>query len=176
MRRALAALGTSYRSLEELAETLPFSAGDVTAGIENELQAAVAGDREQVDLPLSISQSSYFANIMKRSASGELTGHPLADLEEFLAENSDRVWENSWVRLPFGKLSIFARNVFEQDLLADKEKPSAGRRGDADRFFLRGKDGETWLRLPVSYLIKLALADVVDGIDSSCFSRNTGIR
>lgn len=176
VRRAMAALGTSYRSLEELAETLPFSAGDVTAGTENELQAAVAGEREQVDLPLSISQSSYFANITKRAASGELTRRPLADLEEFLAENDDRIWENSWVRLPFGNLSSFAREVFERDLLADKEKPSAGRRADADRFFLRGKDGETWLRLPVSYLIKLALADVIDGIDSSCFSRNTGIR
>jgi hypothetical protein len=47
---------------------LPFALGDTTAGSETELQAVVAGGNNQVDLPISISQSNYFANIMRRAA------------------------------------------------------------------------------------------------------------
>jgi hypothetical protein len=51
---------------------LPFTPLDVTAGVENELQAAVLGTKENVDLPLTILSSNYYGNILKRMQSGEL--------------------------------------------------------------------------------------------------------
>ena len=39
-------------------DALPFSLHDATAGSETELQAAVAGTRETVDLPVTIQESN----------------------------------------------------------------------------------------------------------------------
>ena len=142
-------------------ERLPFAAGDTTGGTETELQAVVVGGRGEVDLPCIIEQSDYFANIVKRAAAGDTPKRLIADLEHFLAGNRDNVWENSWVRFPLEKLSPFALQVFEGDLLSDKKNPAAGRRSDAGRFFVKGTDGEELLRLPVSYLLKLSLADLL---------------
>lgn len=161
VRQALRAAGVAVDNPEHLARTLPFTAGDVTAGAESELQAVVAGDRHDVDLPLIIEQSNYFANMMKRTASGEAPRKVLADLERFLADNTTGVWENSWVRFSPDRLSGFARQVLEDDLLADKRNRSAGRRADADRFFYRDAAGRELIRLPISYLLKLALADLI---------------
>jgi len=61
VRTVFARLGVSYASREELAATLPFSLDDVTAGSESELQAVVCGAKEDVDLPLIIEQSNFFA-------------------------------------------------------------------------------------------------------------------
>lgn len=146
---------------------LPFVAGDVTAGTEAELQAVVIGRRENVDLPLAIEGSSYLANVRRRAAAGDLPQQALRDLEGFLAGEAgeaaeERSWENSWVRLPLAKLSAFAAQVLGEDLAADKRDPGGARRGDAERFFLR-QGGETLLRVPVSYLLKLALADAAGG-------------
>lgn len=160
-RESLSMMGVSFESPERMAETLPFSINDVTAGSENELQAVVAGDKRQVDLPLIIEQSNYFANIMKQAAAGETPKKVIADLERFLADNPSRVWENSWVRFPRRHLSAYANDVFEGDLLADKKNPAAGKRADSGRFILSDATGEEMLRLPVSYLIKLALADLI---------------
>lgn len=161
----------------EQVETLPFSIGDVTAGSESELQAVVVGDKGDVDLPLIIEQSNFFANMMKRAASGETPRSVLADLERFLADNTSMVWENSWVRFPMGRLSLFARQVFEDDLLADKKNRGAGRRADASRFFCCGADGRELLRLPVSYLLKLALADLIGSQQIlPGIIRDTGVR
>jgi hypothetical protein len=142
-------------------ERLPFGAGDTTGGTETELQAVVIGGRGEVDLPCIIEQSDYFANMAKRAAAGDTPKRLVADLEHYLAGNRDQVWENSWVRFPRKNLSRFALGVFEGDLLADKKNPSAGRRSDAGRFFVAGRGGEDWLRLPVSYLLKLSLADLL---------------
>jgi hypothetical protein len=160
-RESLSMIGVSFESPERMAATLPFSLNDVTAGSENELQAAVAGDKGQVDLPLIIEQSNYFANIMKQAAAGETPRKVIADLERFLADNPSRVWENSWVRFPRKHLSSYANDIFEGDLLADKKNPAAGKRADCGRFILSDGTGEEMLRLPVSYLIKLALADLI---------------
>lgn len=158
-------------------ESLPFSLHDVTAGSESELQAVVAGDRCNVDLPLTIEQSNFFANMMKRATSGEAPKKILADLERFLADNDTNVWENSWVRFPLRRLSAFARQIFENDLLADKKNRGAGRRADASRFFCIGADGEELLRLPISYLLKLALADLIGSQQIlPDIIRNTGVR
>lgn len=160
-RQALEQLGISPDRPEQWISMLPFAAGDVTAGSESELQAVVAGDRYQVDLPLAIEQSTCFASMMKRAASGETPRTVVADLERFLADNQSSVWENSWVRFPFKRLSAFARQTLEHDLLADKQNPAAGQRADATRFFFQTNDGQIMLRLPISYLIKLALADLI---------------
>lgn len=139
-------------------ENLPFSLGDTTAGSETELQAAVAGKREDVDLALALEQSRYFANAAKRAAAGDTSPRLIRDLERYLGENDRNIWESSWVRFPKRMLNRFAADVLEHDLLADKKNPAAGRRGDAARFTLT-QAGEEYLRVPVSYLIKLALAD-----------------
>lgn len=160
-RKVFTRIGVSFSSREELAASLPFSCGDVTAGSESELQAVVCGAKEDVDLPLIIEQSNFFANLMKRAASGESPRRAVADLERFLADNPSQAWENSWVRFPRRNLSRYALEVFEKDLLADKKNPAAGRRADTGRFMFKDSSGEEMLRLPISYLIKLALADLI---------------
>src|SRR5476651_895404 len=86
VRTVFSRLGVSFASRDELAATLPFSCNDVTAGSESELQAVVCGAKEDVDLPLLIEQSNFFANMMKRAASGETPRRAVADLERFLAD------------------------------------------------------------------------------------------
>ena len=157
MSRMLGPEGNGRSFLEQL----PFALGDTTGGTETELQAVVVGGRGDVDLPCIIEQSDYFANIAKRAAAGDTPKRLIADLEHYLAGNRDQVWENSWVRFPRKNLSSFALRVFEGDLLSDKKNPSAGRRSDAGRFFTTDSGGEELLRLPVSYLLKLSLADLV---------------
>jgi hypothetical protein len=177
IRSVFGRLGVSFASREELAATLPFSTNDVTAGSESELQAVVCGAKEDVDLPLIIEQSNFFANMMKRAASGEAPRRVVADLERFLADNPSRAWENSWVRFPRRNLSRFAQNVLETDLRADKKNPAAGTRADSGRFTFHDESGEEMLRLPISYLIKLALADLIGSQDIlPDIIKSTGIR
>jgi len=151
-----------YKLLGISSEDLPFSIGDTTAGSEAELQAVVVGKKESVDLPLTILQSHYFANIIKRTASGELPNRAMTDLERYLDENTDGVWENSWVRFSRDLLGPFARLIFETDLLADKTDPVQGYRTDLPNFIFQQENRE-YIRIPVSYLLKIALADAIDG-------------
>ncbi|NVN93523.1 MAG: hypothetical protein HXX11_23400, partial [Desulfuromonadales bacterium] len=161
IRRSLERAGVCFASTESMTATLPFSLGDVSAGSESELQAVVSGTRHQVDLPLFIEQSNYFSNMLRHAAAGEMPRKAISDLENFLDDNSSGVWENSWVRFPRSRLSPYAGEVLERDLLADKGNPAAGRRNDADRFGFQDASGQEMLRLPISYLIKLALADLI---------------
>ena len=147
-------LGIDVRDVE----TLPFYPGDTTAGAENELQVSVSGDRTRVDLPLAIEASSYYAHVRRRSARGDMPRKTRHDLENYLQTNSESVWENSWVRFPVRCLGTLARSVLERDLLADKRSPEQGKRTDVDRFFVRWL-GEDCVRVPISYVLKLALAD-----------------
>ncbi|HBT83183.1 MAG: hypothetical protein A2091_13165 [Desulfuromonadales bacterium GWD2_61_12] len=140
---------------------LPFGPDDVTAGSETELQAAVVGSRDHVDLPQIIEDSGFFANLRKRARSGELTPRRVTELRDFLDGNREQVWENSWVRLPLATLSPYARMILEQDLRARRNDPSSGSRSDRRQFLLVGADGEALLRVPISYLLKLALADLI---------------
>jgi hypothetical protein len=159
-RTALMRVGVRADTAAELLATLPFAPGDATAGVENELQAAVVGSARDVDLPRAIRESNYYANCVMRSAAGTIGREGVRGLQRYLEQNTDGVWENSWVQLPLRALAPSAREVLDFDLLADKADPSQGRRGDADRFFLR-RDGEDWLRAPVSYLRKPSLADLL---------------
>ena len=138
---------------------LPFSPGDVTAGSEDEVQAVVAGDSESCDLPITIRGSRFFGNIARRSASGEAPQKTLLDLQSFLSD-AENTWENSWVRFPMCRLSAHARDTLRSDMTAEARGPSARRRADYAKFIFEHA-GEDWLRIPVSYVLKLALAELV---------------
>ena len=140
-------------------DVLPFSPGDVTAGSEDELQAVVIGSSENCDLPITIRNSRFFRNIARRSASGEAPQRTLNDLQSFLNDSRD-VWENSWVRFPARRLSAHALETFHADIMSDAPGQSARRRTDSAKFVF-ANEGEDWLRIPVSYVLKLALADLV---------------
>ncbi len=144
----------------------PFGAGDTTAGMEYELQVAVEGSSDQVDLPLTISHSGYFKNIVERSRRGDCSEQIVDDLQAFLADRHQTIWENSWIRMKTGCLSNYAARMIETDFLADKSRPNGPLRSDRHLFFVVHR-GEQWLRLPISYVLKLALAD--------CIGRSPGL-
>src|SRR5215510_11200421 len=154
------ALGVRVRSGGVDVESLPFSAGDITAGTESELQTVVVGDKSAIDLARTIEQSNYYANITRHIAAGDTPRRTGARLERYLNDNNEKVWENSWVRFPLATLSEFARQTFRSDLLADKRDHRRGMRADMGRFITR-EEGETIIRIPVSYLLKLSLAEVL---------------
>ena len=141
-------------------ELQPFAAGDASCGMEYELQVAVAGSHRQVDLPLTIRESTFFRNTVKRASRGDLPARTVGTLQDFIYRNESGVWENSWVRFPEARLEDHTRRLLNRDLLADKGQPDGPQRSDVHRFFVN-IDGERLLRLPVSYLLKLALADAV---------------
>lgn len=140
--------------------SLPFAPGDTTAGSEAELQTIVEGKRNQVDLPLTIEQSNYFADILRRAAAGDTRKRVITGLEEYLDTNTENIWENSWVRFPRALLSPLVDKILEWDLLADKADPSKGSRSDVSKFLFR-HDGQDYIRIPVSYLLKLSLAEIL---------------
>jgi hypothetical protein len=153
-------LGIDDRSPETLARTLPFTPGDATTGTENEIQAAVVGESSQVDLPMSVAASEVFENVCRMAQAGDTSPKLKEKLEAYLNRNADGLWENSWVRFPANRLSPYSRRVFEKDLRADKERSDSPLRCDADRFRCRHQ-GEDLIRVPISYLLKLALAESV---------------
>ena len=153
-------LGIDTATPEGLARTLPFTPSDTTAGAENEYQTAVVGNRHQVDLAREIEDSGFFRNMRKRALRGDTPRSTVTALEAFLSENDSGVWENSWVRLPIEALSPFARAVFKDDLRSDKGCAASPQRSDACRFSI-SHNGRDYLRIPISYLLKLALADAV---------------
>jgi len=153
-------LGISLPRKAGFVESIPFSLGDTTAGSETELQAAVSGSKECVDLPIVIERSNYFANIIRRSAAGDTSSQVVSELQEYLDKNNEGLWENSWVRFPISKLNRFAKQVLDSDLVLDKKNPDSCLRGDATKFLYR-EQGDEYLRVPISYLLKLSLADII---------------
>jgi len=119
-------------------ESLPFHPQDITAGTENELAVTVAGARGAVDLPQAIAQLPFFA----------AGGRAAAGLEKWLAENAGGAWEHSWLRIGRNTLGEGAKAVLSLDV--------NGRRDRADF-----DHNEQTLRVPASYALKLALADVL---------------
>jgi hypothetical protein len=157
-------------------ERWPFSPGDVTAGSEIELQAAVIGSASDVDLPATIALSKYYANLLKRSRAEEIPKRHVRNLERFLDDTATRVWENSWVRIPIATLNAAARQVLDRDLRSDRQQSDSSPRGDVRRFFGHNRDGQEAIRVPVSYLLKLALADVCGNADCLDTAATTGRR
>ena len=145
---------------DKFVRALPFSADDVTAGSETELQAAVRGDRNCVDLAVSIASSNYFSNIVRRVSAGDTSKSAICDLEKYLDENSEEIWENSWVRFPMGRVTRYALDILNSDLRSNRGDPVSGVRADLDRFIFE-QGNEKWLRIPISYLTKISLADVL---------------
>lgn len=162
---ALHALGVYGVNGNLVVERLPFASNDSTVGTETELQVAVAGSRQDVDLPLTIEASNYFANVMRRTATGDLSGRVVRDLERILYGNRDNLWENSWVRFEQKMLNEYADQVFSEDLRADKAIPSGPLRTDTARFIVTDTDGSKMVRVPVSYLVKLAMAQYLGSSD-----------
>ncbi|MBI9091940.1 MAG: hypothetical protein JEZ12_22235 [Desulfobacterium sp.] len=153
-------LGIDTWSADAFIRSLPFCAGDATAGVENEFQAVVVGRREDVDLPISIEASNYYKNLVKQAKSGDTPEKRVIALENFLGGTAVRPWENSWVRFPRSTLNPFANLVLNQDLKADKSNYASGYRNDAGMFVFK-KAGEPHIRIPVSYLLKLSLAQAI---------------
>ena len=145
----------------EPADLLPFGVGDATAGAENELLTVVHGSREQVDLARTVEESNYFKNLSRRAAAGDASKSLVRDIEDYLSGNRDNAWENSWVYFPADLMTPYAREVFDDDLYADKRERGA-HRSDAGRFEVK-RNGVRCIRIPVSYLLKLALADAISG-------------
>lgn len=152
--------GEAVRFLAGL-PALPFTEDDITAGSESELQAAVCGAPEDVDLARAIHASNYLKNIRERTAAGESPRIVIRQLQDFLNSPDATVWENSWVRFPRRLLNRTADQLFESDLAADKRNAAGPLRADAQRYLLT-EQGEEWIRLPISYLLKLTLAQVIE--------------
>jgi hypothetical protein len=152
---------------------LPFAGNDTTAGIENEIQTAVIGTADSADLPLAIKASSYYKNLLRRTASGDCSKKLIEGLTDYLEDDRVSVWENSWVRFALNLLNDYARRVLNRDLAADKTVTDGPPRGDCHRFLMdRGEPGA--LRIPVSYLLKLALADAIGGEKTDGMVRASG--
>ena len=122
---------------------VPFTANDLTAGTETELATAVSGGANTSDLAQALQCSPHAAS---------LTGAARAALETWLDTNTDSVWEHSWLRVTHRRLHPRTRAQLERDL--------AGR-GDRSEFEV---DADT-LRLPASYVLRLALVDALAGLD-----------
>jgi hypothetical protein len=169
---ALMGRGNSWQILLERAGLFPtgimgqalFVGQDLTAGTETELQAAVIGSKEKIDLPQTIQGSNFFHNLIRRHRRGEAPRSALSELQGYLNDNQDGLWENSWVRMPLRLINPLAKRILDHDLLADKSRPDLGHRSDAKRFICY-ESGEEWLRVPVSYLLKIALAQVLGSQD-----------
>jgi hypothetical protein len=141
-----------------LLDSLPFAPGDVTAGSEDELQAVVVGHATACDLPITVRDSRFFKNIAKRSSSGVASRNTFLELQQFLNDHT-QVWENSWVRFPERRLSPQALNTFLADMKIGERGQRKRHRSDSVKFIFE-QGGETWLRIPISYALKLALADL----------------
>ena len=138
----------------------PFCGSDTSAGMEYELQVAVAGNHRDVDLPIAIRSSTFFKNLIKRTARGDMPTSCVESLKEFLFHNDSEIWENSWVRFQENRLTPWAARMMAGDFLSDKSNPHSRKRGDIHRFRTIHR-GRECLRLPVSYVLKLALANVI---------------
>ncbi|MEF3255215.1 MAG: hypothetical protein K6348_06610 [Deferribacterales bacterium] len=135
----------------------PFHFGDITAGIETELHTSVQGDPSDVDLPQIIINSKYYKNVVRRVQVVDTSATSKEMLNRYLSDK-DKIWDNSWVRVPVYKISPDAFQIFMKDLLKDKRRPDEGYRSDATKFFITIK-GEQFIRIPISYLFKLAIVD-----------------
>ena len=158
--RIRSAVGLNDQTPDRFVRNLPFMAGDATAGAENEFQVVVAGKRENIDLARVIETSNYYRNLVEQARTGETSQRRVLALERLLKDKDGKDWENSWVWFPRRVLNRFSNRVFNEDLKADKSIPASEYRKDAACFVFE-KNGENQVRVPVSYLLKLALADAI---------------
>ncbi len=153
---------------------LPFSPEDATAGVENEFQTAVEGRAANCDLPLTISSSRYYKSLKKRVRSGEISRNTASGIDRYISTNTSGIWENSWVRIDIDRLGTHARMALDSDMKALRGDPSSPLRSDVDSFMLKEK-GRDILRVPVSYMLKLCLADASWAAGEDSVARHAGI-
>ncbi|MGD0232328.1 MAG: hypothetical protein ABSC19_18560 [Syntrophorhabdales bacterium] len=85
------------------------------------------------------------------------------------------IGERGWVRFPKEVLNPFALEILRRGLLAPKGNAAAGPRPDTHKLtFTEG--GLEFVRVPVSYLVRLALADAVGGTNVHPVVHRTGVR
>ena len=78
-------------SADNLCRTLPFGCDDTTVGTENEYQTSVLGSGETVDLPRAIRESSYYKNLIRRTASGDVSQSSLDTINNFIDKTLKRL-------------------------------------------------------------------------------------
>jgi hypothetical protein len=154
-------LGISSLNGDQWYASIPFSNKDTTHGAENEYQTAVSGSESDTDLPISIRNSNYYSNISRRARSGDIAKRNAFRVEDFLESNHERIWENSWVRFPVSRLKASTMRLIMRDMALDKSDDSSPMRPDIDRFFFE-KNGDRWIRIPSSYLLKISIADALE--------------
>jgi hypothetical protein len=105
-------LNINTSSRDAFIASLPFSSIDTTAGSENELQVVVLGTKKNMDLAVTIEESNYYKNLMRRAARGDTSRKTIIGLETYLDQKKNNVWENSWVRFPRRVLNAYSNNTF----------------------------------------------------------------
>lgn len=101
----------------------PFTDADTSVGMEHELQVAVEGSQENVDLPIIIRNSQFYRNTIKRASRGDLSPKVLEEINSFLQKNTENIWENSWIYFSEAHLVRRTREVLAHDFLSDKSDP-----------------------------------------------------
>ncbi|MDK2792328.1 MAG: hypothetical protein PWQ25_1191 [Deferribacteres bacterium] len=140
-----------------------FSPGDFTAGAETELQAGVKGKWDNIDLVNKILSSTFYKNLSRRYETGEIDFNRIKQLDNLIKNTNKHFWENSWVLLDENVLSDYAKDQIKKDFLENKSDVNSELRDDYADCYVNFKGVEK-LRLPVSYLLNLALIDVVSNL------------
>lgn len=153
-------------------ENMPFSPHDVTLGSETELQTVVIGKSIDVDLPKQITGSDYYKNLIKKTLRNDVSPKMLKGLRAYLNENDENVWENSYVVFKQKNLNKYSQKILFNDLKKNKTDFNSGFRDDVNNY-IRKQNGIDYIRIPVSYLIKLAVADFIgETLSEECGLRN----
>ena len=119
----------------------------------------MAGKSGSCDLPVTIRESKFYRNLTKRISSGEAPRRTYLEIEQFLNDPAE-VWENSWVRFLENRLSAHAGETLRADLGLHSETGSRPARTDSQRYIFE-QSGQLWVRVPISYSLKLALDDLI---------------
>ena len=120
----------------------------------------VAGKSPFCDLPISVRESKFYRNLTKRISSGEAPRQTYLEVEEFLNDSAE-VWENSLD--PFSRVPAEysrAGEAFRADLGLNTRTPFKPTRSDFQRYTFN-HEGQPWVRVPISYGLKLALAELI---------------
>jgi len=133
-RRLFAALG--------LDRDTPFIGSDLSAGTENELATSVSGNRARVDLACRLFDSPHVESLSPAARSA---------LAQWLGDNPGNTWDHSWLRIARDRLHPAARAQLDQDV---------SERADHADFEV----DQNSVRLPASYVLKLALIDACGGL------------
>ena len=120
----------------------------------------VAGKSAFCDLPVAIRESKFYRNLTKRISSGEAPRRTYLEIEKFL-NDSGEVWENSWIRFPESRLSTHALETLPRRPRPALQETASKQPAPTASATPSSTTGRPWLRVPISYGLKLALADLM---------------